>query len=95
MPSPNDARIIVVKAQAWFAIIRTPRPRIAKPECWQDFQRGQFVAVIGHANANQNIFRRSFCIFNRHIEITVVVKNSRFEQPVFRFLARALVIFFN
>src|SRR5579864_7893109 len=54
-------------------------------------RRGLRTAVDG-ADADQNVFGGGFCIFDEHVEITVLVKNARIYQFELRIFARSLTI---
>src|SRR5437016_2748553 len=77
------------------AEIFSPRPGIAKPELWQDMERGGFRAAIERGDANQDVFHVRFGIFDKDIEIAVAGKNSRVEQFKFRLAAAAPRVFLN
>ena len=59
-----------------FVIIR---PGVAEPERRQHVQGGRFGSAIVYRNRHQYIRRTSFRIFDKHIEIAVVVEDTRVD----------------
>src|SRR6185437_3508846 len=73
----------------------SPRPSIAEPQSGQEMKGRNIRTAVDRADADQNVFDGSFCIFHEHVEITVLVKNSGIYQLELRVFARSLTIFRN
>jgi hypothetical protein len=52
-------------------------------------QRRRLGAAVDRANADQDIVRASFGVFDKHVEIAVVVEDARVEQLVLRVVLAA------
>ena len=64
----------------------TPAPGIAKPERRQHVNRGAFRPAIDDFDADQNVAAIGFRVFDRHVEIAILVEDARIEQFVFEIL---------
>src|SRR5580704_2561702 len=49
-------------------------------------------ASIAYADFDQQVVGRRLCVFNKYVEVAVVVKNAGVQQLVFLFVARALAV---
>ena len=48
-----------------------------------------FRATVMHGDTDQDVFRITFSVFDKHIEVAVVVEDASVEKFVFHLLARA------
>ena len=64
----------------------SPVPRVAKPEFGKHRQFRRLGPPVPNGEADQDILRACLCVFDKHIEIAVCIKNSGVMQFKFRFL---------
>src|SRR5262245_25435405 len=57
----------------------SPRPAVAKPKLWQQVQGREIRSAVVRGNAHQDVGRRGLGIFDKYIEVAVVVEDARVE----------------
>jgi hypothetical protein len=72
--------------------IVNPRPHIPEPDSWEQAQRSSLGSTICCCDLNKNVFDIALCIFDEHIEITIVVENACIEQLEFRLVLFATAV---
>ncbi len=64
-----------------------PGPGVAEPESGQDVQRRGLRPAVAHGDLDQDVLGRRLRILDEHVEVAVVVEDSRIEQLVFQLVA--------
>ncbi len=72
-------RAALTKGQLRLLRIRLPRPGVAKPQLRQQMNRRRFRPAIVNRHPHQNLFRPGFRVFDKHIEVAVVVEDAGIE----------------
>ena len=78
---------------SWLAWRRTgffvvsPRPGIAEPERREQMDRGRFRTAVMNGDLDQNVFGIGLGVFDKHIEVAVVVEDAGVEKFVLHLLA--------
>src|SRR5215471_15456113 len=79
--------------QRWPRNTVRPRPRVPKPQCRKDIERGRVRPAIPDGDSDQEVLWRFFRIFDENIEIPIFIKNPRIEQLIFEIVSRPLPVF--
>ena len=88
----SDSVLLRHLSQRGFRLLRPPAPGIAKPQCRQHVQAGGLRASIAQADLDQDIGRRRFRVFDKHVEIPIIIEYAGIQQLVFRVVAAALPV---
>ena len=72
-----DRRAAAQCAQTGLVMFLVPRPGVAKPKMRQDVDGRGFRPAIVNGDAHQNVIWRGLGVFDKDVEVTVVVKNAR------------------
>src|SRR5580704_4952738 len=68
-------------------IVVAPGPSISEPKRWKHVNFRRFSASIVDTDLDQDIFGRLLGVLHKHVEVAVLVENSRVEQLVLRLIA--------
>ena len=69
-----------------------PVPSITEPQRRQKMQARRLRPPIPGSDSNQDVFEGSLRVFNKNIEISVLVENARVNQFVFGIVTRPLLV---
>ncbi len=72
-----------------------PRPRVAKPDRWQQVQRSVLRTAIAYRDLDEDVFGISFRILHYYVEVTITVKNAGIDQLKLRRKLSSSAILFN
>src|SRR5215510_1796249 len=78
-----------------FRFVPVPRPCVSEPERWKQMESSSFGTSIVYSYANQNVVRSSLRIFEKHVEVSIVVEDPCVEQLVFELMTRTPRIRFH
>ena len=70
-----------------------PCPTIAEPNSWQHVDRRVFGGSIGNRYLDKNVFDVRFRIFDKHVEIFILVEHSGIHQLKFAHQFTSIAIF--
>src|SRR3984893_19274600 len=78
--------------KSWFFATFRPRPSVSEPERRKDMKGGCVQPTIPDRDFDQNLLRRLLGVFDKDVEIQVLVKYTSVEQLVLQFVATPLPI---
>ena len=97
MVQVDDLRIaqVFIPIQVGTWCVRCPGPGIAEPDGGEQVEFGEIRSAVVSGNPDQDVFVCGFGIFDKHVEVPVVVKCSGVHQLIFPFVFAALPVFFD
>src|SRR6266849_3796697 len=75
--------------------IPAPRPRIAKPQRWQQMQSRGVRPTIHGSDTNQDIFYVSLRVLHKNIEVSIFREHPRIKELEFRLILPAPAVLLN
>ena len=84
---------IPIESGTWS--MRRPGPGVAKPDGRQDMKFRKIRPPVMGGNPDQDVLVRRFGIFEKHVEIPVVIKHTRVHQLIFPIVFAPLPVFFD
>jgi hypothetical protein len=72
----NFNNALIVPIHFGFIATSTECPSIAKPSVRKHMENSCFGSMVLNCDFNKDIMVVCFCVFNKNIEVTVVVKDS-------------------
>src|SRR5678815_2483541 len=82
-------------AQHWFWLWMTPRPGVSEPERRQHVKARLIGPAVADGYAHQNVIWTFFSVFDKDIEVAVVIEYTRIDKLVFEVIARTFAICLN
>src|SRR5688500_17746745 len=82
-----------VSKHSRFVCVITPRPGIAKPCLWQDMYGCLLRTAVVNRDSDEKIIGGRLCVFDKHVEIPVVIEDPSVDEVVFRLGPVAFPVF--
>src|SRR5678816_2335946 len=79
-------------AQHWLWLWMTPRPGVSEPERREHVKARVIGAAVADRYAHQNVIWTLFSVFDKDVEVAVVIEDARIEKLVFEVIARTSAI---
>src|SRR6266700_2114402 len=83
------------ESQRGFSIVSPPRPRIAEPKSRQEMERSRVRPAIYGGDFDQKIIDVRFGVFDKNIEIPILVEYAGVQKFKFGILPAAQAVFFD
>ena len=74
-----------------FRRTRPPGPGVAKPESGQNMESGGLRAAIHYSDLDQDILRRVFGVFHKHVKVAVAIEDAGLQQFILHLMPAALL----
>ena len=62
------------------------RPVVAEPERWKQMQIGRLRSAVGGSDFHQDVIRTGFGVFDKHVEIAVLIEDPRVQEFILHLL---------
>src|SRR5262249_27543017 len=72
-----------------------PGPGVAKPQVWQDMNRGRLRTTIANFDAYADIFRARLGILDKDVKIPLAIEDARIEQFILPLIITQLFTLLN
>src|SRR5579871_5025198 len=79
-------------AKDGLALVLSRGPRVSEPQRRENVKPRFLGTAIVHGDTNQDIFWRVFCVFDKYVEISVVIEDPRIKKFIFKFMTGPLAV---
>src|SRR5258705_3757515 len=79
-------------AQRWLRLRMTPRPVVSEPETREHMKAGRIGPSVANRDAHQNVIRSFLSVFEKDVEVAVVIEDTCIDKLVLEVMARTFAI---